>query len=60
MEHNYAQLTSKESSQNNISAPSTSNEDSETPHIKIKLKYINDDLKLVAGRLQESVGEFKR
>lgn len=40
---------------------STSNEGGEAPFcIKVKLKYINDDLKLVEGRLQETVGAFKR
>lgn len=28
--------------------------------IRIKLKYINDDLKLVNGKLQEPLGDFKR
>lgn len=31
-----------------------------TPNIRIKLKYINDDLKLVEGRLEEHIGDFKR
>uniref|UniRef100_A0A1B6E715 Ubiquitin-like domain-containing protein n=3 Tax=Clastoptera arizonana TaxID=38151 RepID=A0A1B6E715_9HEMI len=29
-------------------------------HIKIRLKYLNDDQKLVDGRLKEPLGEFKR
>lgn len=28
--------------------------------IKIRLKYLNDDCRLVEGRLQENVGVFKR
>lgn len=31
-----------------------------TSNIRIKLKFINDDLKLVEGRLEEPLGEFKR
>lgn len=30
------------------------------PNIRIKLKYINDDLKLVDGKLEELLGDFKR
>lgn len=30
------------------------------PNICIKLKYINDDLKLVDGKLEELLGDFKR
>lgn len=29
-------------------------------NIRIRLKYLNDDLKLVEGRLQEPLGDFKR
>lgn len=29
-------------------------------NITIKLKYINDDLKLVSGRLKELLGDFRR
>lgn len=28
--------------------------------IRVKLKYLNDDLKLVDGKLEELLGEFKR
>lgn len=38
-----------------IENPSTSNND-----ITIKLKFINDDQKLVTGSLKEMLGEFKR
>jgi len=31
-----------------------------SPSIKIRLKYLNDDLKLVEGNLLEQVGEFKK
>lgn len=62
-EDNYNCLIKSEN--NNLASgdsgvPSTSNEDNETPCIKVKLKYINDDLKLVECRLQETVGQFKR
>lgn len=29
-------------------------------NIRIRLKYLNDDQKLVEGRLQEQLGDFKR
>lgn len=29
-------------------------------HIWIRLKYLNDDQKLVQGRLEEPLGDFKR
>lgn len=32
----------------------------EEDRITIKLKYINDDLKLVNGHLQEQLGDFRR
>lgn len=32
----------------------------EGDQIRIRLKYLNDDQKLVEGRLQEQLGEFKR
>jgi len=34
--------------------------DAEADQIRIRLKYLNDDQKLVEGRLQEQLGEFKR
>nr|CAI5822235.1 unnamed protein product [Callosobruchus analis] len=39
---------------------STDNGEKENSGITIKLKYINDDLKLVDGRLDELLGDFKR
>lgn len=33
---------------------------SEGDQIRIRLKYLNDDQKLVEGRLQEQLGDFKR
>lgn len=33
---------------------------SDTNEISIKLKFINDDQKVVAGSLQELLGDFKR
>lgn len=68
MEHNYAErdpinVTNEEkSSHSNIEtepcgATSAENNDS---NIRIKLKYLNDELKLVNGRLEEQLGDFKR
>lgn len=34
--------------------------DDSTPNIRIRLKYLNDDSKLVEGRLEERLGDFKR
>lgn len=48
-EHNYA-----------IPPETATNNNPNETGIKIKLKYINDDLKLVDCRLEETVGEFKR
>ena len=44
---------------------STSSGESETQpasegNIRIRLKYLNDDQKLVEGRLQEQLGDFKK
>lgn len=64
MEHNYA----REPSCSNIEE----NNGDDTPHvpqlvkctenagITIKLKYLNDDLKLVDGKLDELLGDFKK
>lgn len=38
----------------------TCSTESNTSNIRIKLKYINDDLKLVSGFLEEQLGDFKR
>lgn len=59
MEHNYAERDTakplaKEKDPEN--APPSEKESS----IRIKLKYLNDDLKLVDGRLEELLGDFKR
>lgn len=50
------------SDNNNPGTQETSNRPHKTDpsNIRIKLKYINDDLKQVSGHLQESLGEFKR
>lgn len=37
-----------------------SNGESNGDNIRIRLKYLNDDQKLVEGRLQELLGDFKR
>lgn len=49
MEHNYAERPAE--------SPPPSESES---NIRIKLKYLNDDLKLVDGRLEELLGDFKR
>lgn len=36
------------------------NQEDFTDQIRIRLKYLNDDQKLVEGRLQEQLGDFKR
>lgn len=38
----------------------TKNSPPEQSCITIKLKYINDDLKLVSGKLEELLGDFRR
>lgn len=51
--------------QSNESSQSISNDAQNEPEtyedsIKIRLKYLNDNCRLVRGRLQENVGVFKR
>lgn len=41
-------------------SPETSDDIPETGSIRIRLKYLNDDQKLVDGRLHEQLGDFKR
>lgn len=48
MEHNYAEAAQ---------VPESTRTESD---ITIKLKYINDDLKLVDGKLHEQLGDFKK
>ena len=70
MEHNYAErdtvdvgVKKEDANKENelesktCEADSIQNNDS---NIRIKLKYLNDDLKLVNGRLEEQLGDFKR
>lgn len=67
MEHNYAEYPSS-SSEDCFENRNIQNEDqlkddnksNENDGITIKLKYINDDLKLVDGKLNELLGDFKR
>lgn len=51
-------------SQSTIDESSTSGEfeshSSTDGNIRIRLKYLNDDQKLVEGKLQEPLGDFKR
>lgn len=46
-----------EASRDNVA---TDQPTTEGDNIRIRLKYLNDDQKLVEGRLQEPLGEFKR
>ncbi|RZC35145.1 transmembrane and ubiquitin-like domain-containing protein 1 [Asbolus verrucosus] len=54
MEHNYAEAANAENQDNQ------NKESRDSSDIRIKLKYINDDLKLVDGKLQEQLGDFKK
>lgn len=56
---------SESNTQSNESSQSISNGAKNEPEtyedsIKIRLKYLNDNCRLVKGRLQENVGVFKR
>lgn len=42
------------------SAPQEESNSSNEENIRIRLKYLNDDQKLVEGNLQEPLGDFKR
>lgn len=66
MEHNYAEYPSG-SDNNSTENKNTENETLLNKHevvegdrIIIKLKYINDDLKMVEGNLDELLGDFKK
>jgi hypothetical protein len=43
-----------------LNRPSHTSQSDITDNIRIRLKYLNDDQKLVEGRLQELLGDFKR
>lgn len=67
MEHNYADHAHGEDTTDTASVSfggegeTTSRpEPSDPSHIRIKLKYINDDLRHVDGQPHESLGDFKR
>lgn len=66
MEHNYAEYPSSSETnsfenKNTKSDPLLKDDDNvESDRIIIKLKYINDDLKLVEGQLDELLGDFKK
>lgn len=70
MEHNYAEhepmhCTSPnenilEELETTDAHSAQSSENGNNTNIRIKLKYLNDELKLVDGRLEEQLGEFKR
>lgn len=57
---NESNIQSTESSQSNCSNGVTNEPEMYTDSIKIRLKYLNDDCRLVDGRLHEKVGVFKR
>lgn len=66
MEHNYAEYPSS-SKDDCVGNRDTHNEtllnkeqNVDNSGITIKLKYINDDLKLVEGKLNEQLGDFKK
>ncbi|KAF5273074.1 hypothetical protein FQR65_LT04816 [Abscondita terminalis] len=64
MEHNYAERDTLNidpiKSSNDTETCSGSKEENSDTNIRIKLKYLNDELKLVDGKLEEQLGEFKR
>lgn len=68
MEHNYAEYPSSSNSAyleiKNTETTSELNDEVENHEtnvgITIKLKYINDDLKSVDGKLDELLGDFKK
>lgn len=62
MEHNYAERETVRvnPSENHGSTSSKANNENSDSNIRIKLKYLNDELKLVDGRLEEQLGDFKR
>ncbi|KAJ8958345.1 hypothetical protein NQ318_017491 [Aromia moschata] len=66
MEHNYAERSGDPSTCSSSGTQQKSDErkgdhlSADKTGITIKLKYINDDLKLVDGRLEENLGDFKR
>lgn len=68
MEHNYAEYPSSsnmesfedQEPQNETPLNEQFHDNAENDGITIKLKYINDDLKLVDGKLDELLGDFKK
>lgn len=46
--------------QDNATPSECETESSNEGNIRIRLKYLNDDQKLVEGKLQEQLGDFKR
>jgi hypothetical protein len=52
--------TSAESSLRHRRVSSKPNELNDEERISIKLKYLNDEIKIVSGYLNETVAEFKR
>lgn len=51
---------SNESSQSTCSNDTTNETQTSEDTIKIRLKYLNDNCRLVEGKLQENIGVFKR
>lgn len=60
MEHNYADQNNGEFADTGEVNESKEPEVTDPAAIRIKLKYINDDLKQVDGHLEELLGDFKR
>lgn len=73
MEHNYSKFPCTSNIETVIEDNNSKNEDASDDQtsdqvvdneniegITIKLKYINDDLKLVDGKLDELLGDFKK
>lgn len=52
--------TKTSDSSNKIETSNSETQNMETDNITIKLKYINDDVRIVDGRLEELLGDFKR
>lgn len=65
MEHNYAEQNTTSTSSGCRDEPAPEGSEGGLPSgdksaITIKLKYINDELKLVDGKLEEMLGDFKK
>lgn len=59
MEHNYAEHSRTSEDEDQSRNPEVHNPNNPTG-ITVKLKYLNDDLKMVDGKLDEILGDFKK